>query len=178
MRSRDIFLITTGHKVVAQFPIPEHLLKETAPLKEFAPIIEYEKNALMKKANDNEARYFKIEGLKTGMKRVNLKARVLTISRPQLALTRYNDYVMFTNVALTDETGIVKLTLWNNRINSLSINDMVEIRNAKVAAYKGETQLRIGRHSKLRVIGNHEEICARELDHNPNLNTIATHPHG
>ena len=177
MRTRAIFLITTDHKVVAQFPILEHLLKETAPLKEFAHIIEYEKNALMKKTNDDEARYFKIKGLKTGMKRINLKARVLEISRPQLALTRYNDYVMFTNVALIDETGTVKLTLWNDRINSLSINDVVEIKNAKVTAYKGETQLRIGRHSELRVIDNHEEICARELDHNPNLNSIATHAH-
>ena len=154
MRSRAIFLITTDCKVVAQFPIPERLLKETAPLKEFAYMIKREKNALMKKRNDSEGRYYKIKDLKTGMKRINLKARVLAISRPQLALTRYNDYVMFANVTLTDETGDVKLTLWNGRIDSLSINDIVEIENANVTAYKGEIQLRIGRQGKLRVIEN------------------------
>ncbi|MDH5448448.1 MAG: OB-fold nucleic acid binding domain-containing protein [Candidatus Bathyarchaeota archaeon] len=179
-RDRAIFLITTDHKVVAQFPTPEHLLKETAPLKEFAYIIEREKKALMKRTNDNKARYFKIKGLKTGMKRINVKARILAISRPNLALTRYNDYVKFTNVTLTDETGTVKLTLWNDRINSLSINDMVEIENASVTAYKGETQLRIRRHSKLRVVHacNHEEAIIRELEHNPNLNSIVTRGHG
>jgi ssDNA-binding replication factor A large subunit len=167
MRDRAIFLITIDYKVVAQFPIPEHLLKEVAPLKEFAYIIEREKNALMKKRNDRGVRYFKIKDLKTGMKRINLKARVLAISKPQLALTKYNDYVMFANVTLTDETGTVKLTLWNGRINSLSINDIVEIENANVTAYKGETQLRIGRQGKLRVLENYKEVVKRELEHIP-----------
>jgi len=165
MRDSAIFLITTDSKVVAQFPVPEHLLKEVAPLKELSYVIEHEKNALMKKRNDLGARYFKIKELKTGMKRINLKARVLAISRPQLALTKYNDYVMFSNVTLTDETGTVKLTLWNGRINSLSINDTVEVENANVTAYKGETQLRIGRQGTLKVIENHEGALTRKLEH-------------
>ena len=174
LRDRAIFLITTDYKVVAQFPIPEYLLKETTPPKEFAYIIKREKDALMKKRDDSGVRYFKIKDLKTGMKRINLKARVLAISRPQSALTRYNDYVMFANVTLTDETGTVKLTLWNGRINSVSINDIVEIENASVTAYKGETQLRIGRQGKLRVIENYERVLKREPEHTPNLNSIAT----
>ncbi|MDH5451166.1 MAG: hypothetical protein OEX77_09795 [Candidatus Bathyarchaeota archaeon] len=178
MRAHAIFLITADYDVVAQFPISKHLLEEVAPLKEFAYIIEREKDALMKKTNDSGVRYFKIKDLKTGMKRINLKARVLAISRPQLAPTRYNDYVMFTNVTLTDETGTVKLTLWNGRRNSLSINDIVEVANARVTAYRGETQLRIGRHSGLRVIENHEGVHARELEHTPDLNGITTPAHG
>jgi len=177
MRDRVIFLITADCDVVAQFPVPEHLLNETAPLKEFAHIIEREKNALMKKRDERGGRYFKIKGLKAGMKRINVKARVLAISRPQLALTKYNDYVMFANVTLTDETGNMKLILWNGRINSFSINDRVEIENARVTAYRGENQLRIGRHSRLSVIENHKGAISRELEHTPDLNTIATRAH-
>jgi len=151
---RAIFLITTDYTVVAQFPIPEYILKEAAPLKEFTYIIEREKLALMKKINENEKRHSKIKDLKAGMKRINLKAHVLAISKPQLALTRYNDYVMFANATLIDETGTIKLTLWNNRTNMLSINNIVEIENANVAAYRGELQLRMGRNSKLEVIEN------------------------
>jgi len=174
MRDRAIFLITTDYKVVAQFPIPEKLLKETAPPKEFAYIIEREKIALLKRRNDSEVRYLKIKDLKTGMKRISLKARVLAISRPQLAPTRYCDYVMFANVTLTDETGTVKLTLWNGRINSLSVNDIVEIENANVTAYKGETQLRIGRQGKIKVIKNYEGVFKGEPEHTTNLYSIAT----
>jgi replication factor A1 len=156
MRGRAIFLITTDYNIVAQFPIPEHLLKEATPLKEFAYIIEREKLALMKKRNENETRHFKIGDLKAGMKRVSLKARVLAISKPQLALTRYNDYVMFANAILTDETGTIKLTLWNSRTSMLSINNIIEIENVSVMAYRGELQLRMGRNSKLEVIENYD----------------------
>jgi len=178
MRDRAIFLITTDSKVVAQFPIPKCVLRERTPLKEFAYMIEREKDALMKERNNSRVRYYKIKDLKAGMKRISLKARVLAISRPQSALTRYNDYVMFANVTLTDETGAVKLTLWNGRINSLSINDIVEIENANVTAYKGETQLRIGRHSKLRIIENYEGVLKKEPLDTPNPNSIATLAHG
>lgn len=180
MKDQVFFLITTNHKVVAQFPIPEHILRETAALKDFTYIIERKKNALTKKANDRKARYLKIERLKTGMKRINVKARILEISRSNVTPTRYNDYIQFANVTLTDETGTVKLTLWDDRINSLSINDTVEIENAIVTAYKGETQLRIRRHSKLRVVHapNHEESITRELEQHTNLNSIVTREHG
>jgi len=161
---RAIFLITTGYTVVAQFPMPEYILKEATPLKEFAYIIERGKLALMKKRSENGKRYFKIKDLKAGMKRINLKARVLAISKPQLALTRYNDYVMFANATLTDETGTIKLTLWNSRTNMLSINNVIEIENANVATYRGELQLRMGRNSKLDVIGNHDLTLAQKLE--------------
>jgi len=171
MRDHAIFLITKNHEVVAQFPMSGHLLKQTAPLKRFAYAIEREKDALMKKRNAKAAGYHKIGDLKAGMKRVNLKARVLSISRPHQALTKYNTYVMFANATLTDETGTVKLTLWNNRINSLSINDIVEIENAWVTVYRGETQLRIRRKGKLRVIENHKGVHAREIEHTPSMHT-------
>jgi hypothetical protein len=180
MRDRAIFLITTDHQVVAQFPISEHLLDEPAPLKEFGDIIEREKNVLMKKTSDKEARYSKIKSLKSGMRRINVRARVLTISRPNSALTRYNGYVKFTNVTLSDETGIVNLTLWHDRMDALAVNDVVEIRDASVTAYRGEPQLRIGRHSQLRVVhgDNHEGVLTGDLERNSNPNSIVSHGHG
>ncbi|UCE29668.1 MAG: hypothetical protein JSV85_02830 [Candidatus Bathyarchaeota archaeon] len=154
MEDYAIFLITANHEVVAQFPMPGHLLEQTAPLKRFEEAIEREKNSLMKKRNVKAVTFHKIRDLKDGMKRVSLKARVLTISRPQQALTRYSDYVLFANATLTDETGNVKLALWDKRANSLSINDIIEIENARVTAYRGETQLQIGKQGRIRVIEN------------------------
>ena len=163
-RGNAVFLITTDYTVVAQFPIPEYLLKEATPLKEFAYIIEREKLALIKKRSENAIRYFKIKDLRAGMKRINLKARVLAVSKPQLALTRYNDYVMFANATLTDETGTIKLTLWNSRTKMFSINDIIEIENANVAAYRGELQLRMRRNSKLEIIENCDLALSQKLE--------------
>jgi replication factor A1 len=154
-RGSAIFLITSKYKVVAQLPIPEYLLKEATPLKEFTYIVEREKLALIKKINKNVKRQFKIKDLKAGMKRINVKARVLSISKPQLTLTRYNDHIMLANATLTDDTGTIKLTLWNNRTSMLSIDNIIEIENANVTTYRGELQLRMGRNSKLEIIENY-----------------------
>ncbi|MGD8546181.1 MAG: hypothetical protein PVH12_08420 [Candidatus Bathyarchaeota archaeon] len=48
-RDRAVFLITSNHKVVAQFPMPEHLLKIVTPPKEFEYMIEREKDALRRR---------------------------------------------------------------------------------------------------------------------------------
>jgi replication factor A1 len=180
MSDRAIFLLTTDHQVVAQFPISEHLLEETAPLKDFGYIIEREKNALMKKTYDHETRYSTIKSLKRGMKRINVKARVLAISRPSSALTRSNGYVTFTKVTLRDETGSVDLTLWQDRMDALAVDDIVEIHDASVTAYRGETQLRIRRHSKVRVVheGNHDGVPSGDLERNSNPNSTMSHGMG
>jgi replication factor A1 len=180
MRDRAIFLITTDPQVVAQFPISEHLLKEASPLKEFGYIIEREKNALMKKTGDNGARYSTIKSLKRGMRRINVRGRVLTISRPRSALTRSNGYVKFTKVTLSDDTGSVNLTLWQDRMDALAVDDIVEIHDARVTAYRGETQLRIRRHSQLRVVheGNDEDGPPGELERHSNPNSSVSRGRG
>jgi len=96
----------------------------------------------------------RIKDLKAGMKRINLKAQVIEISKPKLVLTRFNDYVVFANATLSDETSTIKLTLWNGRINMISINDTVQIENANVIVFRGEKQLRIGRNGRLKVVEN------------------------
>jgi len=40
------YLIISGYKVVAQLPIPTHLLNETDPLKEFGYVLENAKPSL------------------------------------------------------------------------------------------------------------------------------------
>ena len=180
MRDRAVFLITTDHQAVAQFPISKHLLEEPAPLQEVEYIIEREKNGLLKNTYDNEARYAKIESLKRGMRGINVRARVLTISRPSLALTRYSGYVKFTKVRLGDETGSVNLTLWQDRMDALAVDDVVEIHDASVTAYRGETLLRIRRHSHLRVVhvDDHEGVLTGALEGNSNPNSMVSRGQG
>jgi len=153
-KDRAIFLITKGYTVIAQFPIPEHILKETDPLKGFDYVRERVRHiSKMKERKSYEnGRDLRIKNLKAGMKRINLKARVIGISKPKLVLTRFNDYVVFANATLSDETSTIKLTLWNGRINMISINDLVQIENANVIVFRGEKQLRIGRNGTLKVV--------------------------
>jgi len=165
-RTRDlaIFLITTDYKVVAQFPIPEYLLRETDPLKEFGYVLEHARRVLEKKREMSRATCLRIKDLKAGMKRVSLKARVVEISEPRLALTWFNDYVMFANAVLSDDTSTIKLTLWNDRIKMVSVNDIVQIENADVVMFRGEPQLRTGKSGRLRVLDKNNLAATQGLE--------------
>lgn len=150
-----IFLITEGSAVIAQFPVPEHVLKEADPLKGFEYVRERVRcTSRIKEREAIDMSHIQIKDLRAGMKRINLKARVIEISKPKLVLTRFNDYVVFANATLLDETSTIKLTLWNGRISMVSVNDVVQIENANVIMFRGEKQLRIGRNGRLKVIGS------------------------
>jgi len=159
-----IFLITSNYKAVAQFPVPERILKENGPLKEFRYVTERSRPFSVKKSEEPIVNNLRIKDLKIGMKRINLEARVLKISEPRLVLTRFDEYVMLANAVLMDETGTVRLTLWNEQIGMVSVNDVLRIENANVATFKGELQLRIGRHGKLSVIQNDGFSPTREVE--------------
>lgn len=165
-KDRAIFLITKGYRVVAQFPIPEHILKETNPLKGFDYVRERVSHAFKVKERKSveSGQDIRIKDLKAGMKRINLEARVIEISEPKLVLTRFNDYVIFANATLDDETSTIKLTLWNGRINMVSINDKVKIENANVIVFRGERQLRIGRNGTLKVVEDEQHIPTYRLE--------------
>ncbi len=52
---------------------------------------------------------------------------------------------------LTDETGSIKLNLWNEDIRRVKKGDRVRIENGYVTVFKGEKRLNVGRYGKLSV---------------------------
>ena len=149
-RTRDyaIFLITNSYKVVAQFPIPKHILEETSPLKEFA----YTKASKRTIVEGAEAKHLQIRDLKSGMNQINLEAKVLEIPQPVSVVTRFGEFAKVTNASIKDETGIIQLPLWNRQIDEVSEGDVIQVENARVVTFRGKRQLRVGRGGQLSVI--------------------------
>jgi len=149
-RDHAIFLITSSHKVVAQFPIPEHILAETNPLKEFM----YRPSSIRNSAQEAGSNHRQIKDLRAGMRRLNIKARVVEVSPPRLVTTRFGSYANVANALITDETGTIQLTLWNKQIDEISVGDFIQIENANVIVFRGVPQLRVCRSGKLSVVKN------------------------
>jgi hypothetical protein len=158
-RDNAIFLITKGSKVVAQFPISKHILEETNPLKEFTPT----KALRRKKAKSSKVKQSRIGDLKAGMKRINLKARIIEIPKPRTVITRLGGSAKVTNASIKDETGIISLPLWNQQIHTVTVGDTIQIENAHVVTFRGEQQIRIGRGGQISVI----EKCAHAYTKKP-----------
>ena len=86
------------------------------------------------------------------MKNVSVEAKVVEKSEAREVLSRFKDetYRVATAV-ISDETGKIKLTLWNDHINQVNINDTVKVENGYVTSFKGEIQLNVGKYGTLTV---------------------------
>lgn len=94
----------------------------------------------------------KIRDLRNGMKRVSVEAKVLEKSETREVLSRFKDTTHKVATAIiTDETGKIKLTLWNDQINQVKINDTVKVENGYVTSFRGEIQLNVGKYGTLTV---------------------------
>jgi len=142
------FLVTNSCKVVAQFPIPKHILEEINPFKEFA----YAKASTRTIPENAKVKHPLIGDLKSGMNRINLKARVLEIPKPRSVITRFGEFAKVTNASIADETGVIQLPLWNKQIDAVSVGDLIRVENARVVTFRGERQLRVGRGGQLSII--------------------------
>ncbi len=66
-----------------------------------------------------------------------------------------------------DETGDIKLTLWNEQIDQVKPGDKVHITNGYVSEWQGEPQLTTGKMGKLEVVGESKEV-KKEMTSPPN----------
>ncbi|MBI2541465.1 hypothetical protein HYV80_02040 [Candidatus Woesearchaeota archaeon] len=57
------------------------------------------------------------------------------------------------NAIAKDETGDIKLTLWNDDIEKVKAGDKVHLSNGYVNEWQGEMQLTTGRMGKIEVVG-------------------------
>jgi len=143
LKDKIVLLITKGPKVVAQFPLSkEFLLERDNPIKRLRKTNLLRRHLIKK---NNKSNFLHIKDLRAGMKKVNLKAKVMKIAKPILVFTRFGNYASVANALITDETGTIKLCLWNQQIDSVSVGDTVQIENASVSTFRGERQLRIGK---------------------------------
>jgi replication factor A1 len=93
----------------------------------------------------------KISELKPGMKRVDVTANVLSLSETREVTTRAGEQSRVATADVSDDSGTVKLTLWNEQIDQVKVNSSVKIENGYVTSFRGETQLNVGRYGKLTV---------------------------
>lgn len=144
-----IFLITQGSKVVAQFKITEEFLsKNKNPIKDIRDTYLDDKYSTKK---TEESPTLQIKDLRVGMKNVNLKAKVVEVSKTKSVITRFGNHANVANALVSDGTGKIKLCLWNDQIELVTAGDTVQIENARVSAFRNERQMRIGKNGVLRV---------------------------
>ena len=86
------------------------------------------------------------------MKRVNVEAKVMEKGEPREVMSRFKDETYkVADAVVADETGSIKMTLWNEQIDQVNVDDTIKVENGYVTSFKGEIQLNVGRYGKLTV---------------------------
>ncbi len=147
-RDSATFLITKDEKVIWQFPVnlenvrnPEVLKKLIQDMPTPQPL---EQERYQKKQQ--------IDNLRFGMKGIDVTAKIIEVPPIKPVITRWGSESYVTNVMIADETGSIRLSLWNKMGNKIRVGDEVELMNCYVSRFAGQPQLRLKRKSTMTVI--------------------------
>ena len=100
----------------------------------------------------------KINEIEPGMNVESVEGSIMEKSEPRSVNTRYGNRSV-ADVKLEDETGTIKLSLWEEKIDLVNVGDIVSIASAYVTVFRDEIQLNIPRSGTIEVVskGSNEQ---------------------
>lgn len=96
-----------------------------------------------------EARRLNIRDLMPGMSNVNMKLKVLNVSEPDQIITGKGVEHKILELEAGDETGTIKLVLWDDKVIPLKVGDSIQIENGFISSFKGEWRINVGKYSEV-----------------------------
>jgi len=95
----------------------------------------------------------KISQLTPESRNVNLIVKVLERSEArEFYSQRSRKHLRVCDITVGDESGIIKMTLWNEQVNDFHVGDIVKITNAYTVLFKGHMKLQIGKNGNYKTI--------------------------
>ena len=95
----------------------------------------------------------KLSELKSGQGKVDVVATVKAIA-PARTFNKYGKDITVANATVSDDSGEIVLSLWNDDIAKVKVGDKVQIANGYVSEFQGKLQLGAGKFGKLEVMGD------------------------
>ena len=98
----------------------------------------------------------KISELKVGQGQVNVQGTIKNIGDTR-AFNKYGKDLKVANAILEDESGSIKLSLWNDDITRIKNGDKIKITNGYVSEFNSEKQLSAGKMGKIEIVEDKKE---------------------
>ncbi len=97
----------------------------------------------------------KISELTTGQGNVDVEGTLSEVGEPKV-FSKFGRELKVSNAILKDDSGNIKLTLWNEDVTKFKEGDVVKITNGYVNEFQGEPQLTAGKFGKMEKVGEGE----------------------
>ena len=80
-----------------------------------------------------------------------IEGTIESISEPRTVNLKAGGQAQVADAVLKDDTGQIKLTLWDAQIKMVKAGSKVSVENGYINSFKGENSLNVGKYGKLNV---------------------------
>lgn len=94
----------------------------------------------------------KVSDLKPGSSRVDIKVRILSIGEEKNLTSKTGGALRLVEAEVGDASGTAILNLWQEMIDTVRENDVIEIENGYVTSFRGDWKLNVGKYGKMNVV--------------------------
>jgi replication factor A1 len=106
----------------------------------------------------------KIEELNPGSRSIDVLVKVLEINPPRDVSTKDGSTHKVAEALVGDSTGCILLSLWDNDIEKVNVDQNISIKNGYVTLFRGNMRLNTGRYGTIDVTT--EEVGIINKDNN------------
>ena len=92
-----------------------------------------------------------VKELKSGQGKVDIQLLVKSVSDVR-SFNKYGKELKVANAVGSDDSGEIKISLWNDDITKVNTGDTIQISNGYVSEFNGEKQLSAGKFGKIEVV--------------------------
>ncbi len=93
-----------------------------------------------------------VSDLRDGMRRVDAEGEIAEMSEPRTVNLKSGDQARVVDCMLKDDSGQIKLSLWDDQIDMVKQGSKVRVTNGYTNSFRGEVRLNVGRYGKLEVL--------------------------
>jgi replication factor A1 len=81
-----------------------------------------------------------------------VEGTIESISEPRTVNLKAGGQAQVADAILKDETGQIKLTLWDAQIKMVKAGSKVTVENGYINSFKGDNSLNVGKYGKLNIV--------------------------
>ncbi len=92
-----------------------------------------------------------VKDLKSGQGKVDVQLLIKSVSEVR-SFNKYGKELKVANAVGSDDSGEIKISLWNDDITKVNTGDTIKITNGYVSEFNGEKQLSAGKFGKIETV--------------------------
>ena len=101
---------------------------------------------------ERPALHMNVRDLRDGMRRVDAEGEIVEMAEPRTVNLRTGGEARVADCMLKDESGQIKLSLWDDQIDMVKQGSKVRVTNGYTNSFRGELRLNVGKYGRLEVL--------------------------